>query len=410
MNSEKQAYSSQRQGCSGEVCVFGGSCMGVRVVVAVIGVLALAVGSQVGAAGASPVPGAVASPSASSGVESRKNPANYDWDNIQIVTSARPVKCGAPISVSRYDDRGKLLGDKVLANSSSWQLYPEDVSYTTSRKPVNFLFSAYNCRTNESRLYFWDLNSKQPPKLVISVQDPTIVMDAKFDIATDRILFITWYKLAQNWTVEAIDRTGRNRQVLLDRPGAETEINPTQIIPDRGRIFRVGGDVDGSNSAWEVVGLYLEKPFDETPVASGYGGFAGAASGSFGGLFDEGTIFLSENGSAYLCKGLQPGAVSSNPDCSVYRSPLKTDPFLSTVEWGFGRIAGAPSKSETISWFGTGEVVVQPAYLDSDGRPILGRGMNLKGGGASTVVASGVEAAHFDFALDALPYKTFILK
>jgi hypothetical protein len=36
--------------------------------------------------------------------------------------------------------------------------------------------------------------------------------------------------------------------------------------------------------------------------------------------------------------------------------------------------------------------------------------MNLKGGGASTVAASGVEAAHFDFALDALPYKTFILQ
>jgi hypothetical protein len=384
--------------------------MSIRFVVAVVGVVALAVGSQVGAAGATSASGAGTSPPVTSAVESRKNPANYDWDNIQIVTSARQVKCGAPMSVSRYDDRGKILGEKVLANSTSWSLYPEDVSYTTSRKPVNFLFSAYNCKTDESRLYYWDLNSKQPPKLVLSVQDPSMVMDAKFDIATDRILFITWYKLAENWTVEAIDRTGRNRQVLLDRPGAETKINPTQIIPDRGRIFRVGGDVDDAISAWEVVGLYLERPFDETLVASGYGGFAGAASGSFGGLFDEGTIFLTENRSVYLCKGLQPGSVSSNPDCSTYRSPLKTDPFISTLEWGFGRIAGAPSESGTISWFGTGEVVVQPAYLGSDGRPALGRGMNLKGGGASTVVGSGVEAAHFDYALDALPFKTFTLK
>jgi hypothetical protein len=97
--------------------------MSVRVGVAVIGVLALAVGSQVGAAGATSATGTGTPSPATSGVESRKNPANYDWDNIQIVTSARPVKCGAPMSVSRYDDRGKLLGEKVLANSSSWSLW-----------------------------------------------------------------------------------------------------------------------------------------------------------------------------------------------------------------------------------------------------------------------------------------------
>lgn len=372
--------------------------------------LSLIAGQGLASTHSTPESESTAAINTASNLKAPTSPSNFRWNNIQIITTARIQDCGSPMSVSRYNERGRLIGQKVIANSNNWSLFPRDIYTRYRSNSFHLLFAAYNCKTEESRLYSWDLNSKKRPKLVMSKKRPDLIMDAKYDLATGNVLFLNWFRLASNWTVETVGKNGRNNRVLWDKGRARTKITPTVIVPDTGRKLRVGGRLaNSSTEIWHVVQLDSVRPFQEQLAATGRGGFGDFAAGDFGGLFEDGTIYVTRKWGSYLCKGSTSIDVQADANCSKYESPLKTDPGFVRAQWSFGQIDGAPSKSGTVYWFGFSEVAVQSAYLASDDRPALSRPMRLRGGGADNMV-EGIAATNTDFAVDRLPFRTFILK
>ena len=359
--------------------------------------LVIAIGIAVGAATLS-APMAVA-----------KEPKNYSWNDIQVITAT--PGCGNEIWTSRYDPSGKLLGSKRLLRAARGvQATPYELDYRTSQRPRNFLFSTFDCNMKKSRLYTWDIaNSKSRPRLIVDLPTSDTLFDAAYDPASQNVVYLRWGPNS-SMTVEMLAPSGGPTTQLWNGATSNVALAPTKLLMDTGGEFSLLGRPAGAGlqDSWVRLQLNSRLPMAQGAVtASGPGQIESATTGGFK-LFERGDLYTASGSRAWLCAS-PPTAVLVTEDrnCVAFRPVANRFPG-SRASWSFGAVRNASSFSALLYWWGDGQNYVQPIGVDPTGKPTLGPLTALRGGPGQTG-SHLIPGADFDRALDALKIKVAVV-
>jgi hypothetical protein len=345
---------------------------------------------------------------APSGVHA-KEPRNFSWDNIQVITAS--PGCGNEIWGSRYDANGQLLGSKRLVRAApGFQVIPKEIDYRTGQAPRNFLIQTFDCTQKKSRLYTWNIADRgAQPRLIVDLPATDTLFDAAFDPASQNVVYLRWGPNS-TMSVEMLPPTGGPNTQLWNNATSSTSITPTRLLMDTGGEFSLLGRPGSGAPAATWIRLQLNS---RTPMAQGYvsatgpGSIESAATGSFK-LFDSGTVYSANGSQGWLCAS--PGTsvvVTENRNCIGFR-PVSAGLAGSKVGWSFGNIRGVGSSTSVLYWQGDGQNFVQPISLDPTGLPAMGALLPLQGGpGASG--AYMIPAADLDRAIDGMKFNVPVL-
>ena len=333
-----------------------------------------------------------------------KEPKNYDWNNIQVITATGG--CGNTVSASRYGDEGQLLGSRDLIKAASrMQAIPLEYDFRTGKKPRNFLFQTFDCDSKKSRLYTWNLaNKNSRPQLVVDLPATDTLFDARFDPASQNVVYRRWGATGDQ-SIDMVSPNGGAATRLWAQNASNVGISPTELLMNTGGEFSVLGRPAGEYGVWIELALNARTPMAPGQVATaGPGAIRAAATGAFPGL-KSGTVYVADDSRAWLCSWPRSDvSIQNDGNCIEFR-PVSVSTFSSQVSWGFGSVSSAES-STLLYWTGSGQNYVQPIDLDPTGLPRMADLMPLKGGpGAygSTLIA----APDFDRAIDNFKVKTF---
>ena len=333
-----------------------------------------------------------------------KEPKNYEWDDIQVISAT--AGCGNTVSASRYGADGQLLGSRELITAAPRvQVKPLEYDFRTLRKPRNFLFQTFDCDLKKSRLYTWNLADKNSsPRLIVDLPASDTLFDAAFDPASQNVVYLRWGDSGDQ-SVEMVPPTGGPSTRLWALESSNVGISPTTLLMNTGGEFSLLGRAVGEFGVWVQLGLNARTPMAPGyVVASGPGEIEDAAVGTFP-EFKSGTVYVANSSRAWLCTSPRTAMdVEQDRNCVEFR-PVSQSYLSAQVGWSFGSVRASDS-SDLLYWTGSSQNYVQPVSVDPTGLPRIGELMPLQGGpGANglTIIA----AADFDRAIDNFKVKTF---
>lgn len=338
-----------------------------------------------------------------------KEPRNFSWDNIQVITAT--PGCGNEIWGSRYDSKGRVLGSKRLVRAApGFQVIPKEIDYRTGQAPRNFLIQTFDCMQKKSRLYTWNIADRaSQPRLIVDLPATDTMFDAAFDPASQNVVYLRWGPNS-SMSVEMLPPTGGPTTQLWSNGASTTSITPTRLLMDTGGEYSLLGRPGSGAPSTTWIRLQLNS---RTPMAQGYvsaqgpGSIESAATGAFK-AFDSGTVYSSNGSQGWLCS--TPGTsaiVTENRNCIAFR-PVSAGFTGSKVGWSFGNVQGAGSSSSVLYWQGEGQNYVQPVSLDPTGLPAMGALLPLRGGPGATG-AYMIPAADSERAIDGMKINVPVL-
>ncbi len=338
-----------------------------------------------------------------------KEPRNYSWDNIQVITAT--PGCGNEVWASRYNSNGKLLGSiRLLRGAPGVQVVPLEIDYRTMQSPRNFLIQTYDCSQKKSRLYTWNIaNPKARPLLIVDLPATDTLFDARYDPASQNVVYLRWGP-GSSKSVEMVPPTGGPTTQLWSNGSSNADVSPTKLLMDTGGEFSLLGRLQnaGMDQSWVRLQLNSREPMRPGIVTSaGPGTIESTTTGSFK-IFDTGTLYTASGSQAWLCASPETAVlVTEDRNCISFR-PVSVGLAGSKATWSFGAVRGAGSSTSVLYWWGDRQNYVQSISLDPTGLPTMGALMPLKGGPG----ASGgqlIPAADTSRAIDGLKIKPTVL-
>lgn len=145
--------------------------------------------------------------------------------------------CRNEMGFLRMDETGKVLSKKVVIKTNlNIQVTPE--AYESGQ----LLFSTYNCGNSEMALYNLNVgqNSYRPSE-ILKFQKGTMIIDAKWDVATDTPLALVSYG-AKEFVVMTANVSQSTLWSSTAQGWGQKGIYPKILISSTGREFTVFGD------------------------------------------------------------------------------------------------------------------------------------------------------------------------
>ena len=355
---------------------------------------------------------------ASAPTANAKEPKNYSWTDIQVITST--PGCGNKVEASRYNAKGKLLGTRTLIKPTpNIQVIPEEYDYRTGRKPRNFLFQTYDCNSKQQNIYEWNLAAKNSsPKLVRSTLPGEMLLDVSYDPASQNVVYIRW---GQDDRDKSVD--------MLLRPGGVTRIwdgwgnlnfTPRKLRTDNGGELGIIGLTPQGPGNWAEVLVNTKRPMEQgyinrvgpgdiRSVDAGTINASGGVGTGFLSRLTPASVYVASGSEAWLCTGFDSEQdVRANKDCLAFR-PIAGGFSRPDVHFGSGKAKGSDRMdSVTLLYWngGPGNNYVQPVGVDPTGLARLGSFMQLDNGPARGALDL-VPATDTSHAIDAFKVKAW---
>ena len=342
---------------------------------------------------------------ASAPVANAKEPKNYDWTNIQVITSTSG--CGNSVDASRYNAKGKLLGTRTLIKPTPGiQVTPQDFERQNSAR--NFLFTTYDCNSKQRKIYEWNLRAKNSsPNLMYTSSPGESIVDVAYDRASDNPVFIRWGEAFGDKSVDMLLRSGGATRIW-DASLSTDYFTPLALRTDTGGELGIVGETYQGPADWIEILVNARRPMEQGYVnKSGAGRVASVDVGGIGRALTEASIYVASESQAWLCSW--PGNsrdVRYDTSCVAFR-PVAGKFYGPDVHISSGKAKGSDRMDSfnLLYWNGGfGKNYVQPVSTDATGLPQLGPLMQLDEGPAARALDL-IPANDLDHAIDAFKVK-----